>query len=460
MCDHEGLGGLLNLRAKLVLFIVGSVTLVQMAWGLSVVRSNASTLDSEAHRRGREILRAIAVPSAFHLANREVEALDSVLATYAQSRGRDIDFLWIAVLDTNGTIMAHTDPREYGRTCSDPFSTRAITTRHPLVETRETPTGRVSHISMPIVSGLRWGTLTAELSLSRLDERITQSQNVVLLSSTIISICTAVLLGIMLRSLIFLPLGDLSQAARAISNGELTARAPPREGRDELATLGQAFNDMAARVQEHTTTLEARVGTRTRELRSSNAALEQANEDLARAVDELERLANTDGLTQLSNHRSFQERLALEAQRSARTRQPMVLIMIDVDHFKAYNDGHGHPSGDKVLVQVSRIFQRSLRVTDMVARYGGEEFAIILLDTPVEAGAAVAEKLRKAIRETAFPGARKSQPGGRLTISLGMAALPDHGMTAAELLEAADAALYSAKRAGRDQVHQYQQETT
>lgn len=448
----------MNLRAKLVLFIVGSVAVVQMAWGLSVVRSNASTLDAEAHRRGREILRAIAVPSAFHLANREVESLDSVLATYAQSKGRDIDFLWISVLDSEGTIMAHTDPREYGRTCSDPFSARAVGTTQPLVETRNTPTGRISRISMPIVSGLRWGTLTAELSLARLDERIAQSQTVVLLTSSIIAVCTAILLGIMLRNLIFLPLGGLSRAARAISGGEMDARVPLREGKDELATLGGAFNDMADKVQEQTATLEAQVASRTRELRSSNAALEQANEDLARAVDELERLANTDGLTQLSNHRSFQESLVLETRRSARTRQPMVLIMIDVDHFKSYNDTHGHPAGDKVLVQVSRILQRALRTTDVVARYGGEEFAIILLDTPLEAGAEVAEKLRLAVRQTAFPGARKSQPAGRITISLGMAGLPEHGTTAAELLEAADSALYGAKRAGRDKVQLYQEE--
>ena len=450
----------MNLRAKLVLFIVGSVAVVQMAWGLSVVRSNAATLESEAHRRGREILRAIAVPSAFHLANREVESLDTVLATYAQAKGRDIDFLWIAVLDTNGEVMAHTDPRQYGRTSTDPFSIRALATEQPLVQTRSTPAGRASQISMPIVSGLRWGTLTAELSLSRLDERIAQSQTVVLLTSGLIAICTAVLLGIMLRTLIFLPLGLLSGAARAISGGELDARAPPREGSDELATLGRAFNDMADRVQEQTLTLEAQVATRTRELRSSNAALEQANEDLARAVDELERLANTDGLTQLSNHRSFQESLATETRRSARTKQPMVLFMIDVDKFKSYNDTHGHPAGDKVLVQISRILQRALRDTDVVARYGGEEFAVILLDTPLEDGAKVAEKLRQAVRQTAFPGARKSQPSGRITISLGMAALPEHGFAPIELLEAADSALYAAKHAGRDRIQVYEVQST
>ncbi len=448
----------MNLRTKLVLFIVGSVAVVQMAWGLSVVRSDASTLDVEAHRRGREVLRAIAVPSAFHLANREVEALDSVLATYAQSKGRDIDFLWIAVLDQDGTIMAHTDPREFGRTCSDPFSAKSISSELPLILTRETASGRISRISMPIKSGLRWGTLTAELSLARLDERIQQSQTVVLLTSIIIALCTAVLIAIMLRNLVFLPLGLLSSAARAISGGNMDARAPAREGSDELAALGTAFNNMADRVQEQTSTLEAQVASRTRELRSSNAALEQANEDLARAVDELERLANTDGLTQLQNHRAFQEALTKETQRSARTRQPMVLIMLDVDLFKAYNDTHGHPAGDKVLVQVSRILQRNLRTTDVVARYGGEEFAVILVDTPLEAGVAVGEKLRQAVRQTAFPGARRSQPSGRITISVGIAGLPDHGTTTAELLEAADSALYSAKHAGRDQVHTYRVE--
>jgi diguanylate cyclase (GGDEF)-like protein len=445
----------MSLRAKLVLFIVGTVALVQMAWGLSVVRSDAHTMEQEALRRGREILRALSVPSAFHLANRQVETLDALLASYDRSQGRDIDFLWISVVDTNGKIMAHTDPREFGKQSSDPFSSRAIRSERPLEQIRKADNGRISRISMPVVSGLRWGTIQAELSLSRLDERIAQTQWVVLVTSSVIAVCTAVLLGALLRNLVFLPLGALSTAAQRISQGELGARVTEREVADELAVVGQSFNQMADRVQQHTVELEAQVASRTRELRSTNAALEQANEDLGRAVDELERLASTDGLTGVRNHRSFQEAMHNEILRSSRTKQPITTLMIDVDHFKAYNDTHGHPAGDRVLIQVTRILQRNLRNTDLIARYGGEEFSVILIDTPVTAGMAVAEKLRNAVHKTAFPGARKSQPSGRITISVGLASFPDHATTSAELIGFADKALYAAKHAGRDQVQAY-----
>jgi diguanylate cyclase (GGDEF)-like protein len=235
----------------------------------------------------------------------------------------------------------------------------------------------------------------------------------------------------------------------------LGARVTEREVADELAVVGQSFNQMADRVQQHTVELEAQVASRTRELRSTNAALEQANEDLGRAVDELERLASTDGLTGVRNHRSFQEAMHNEILRSSRTKQPITTLMIDVDHFKAYNDTHGHPAGDRVLIQVTRILQRNLRNTDLIARYGGEEFSVILIDTPVTAGMAVAEKLRNAVHKTAFPGARKSQPSGRITISVGLASFPDHATTSAELIGFADKALYAAKHAGRDQVQAY-----
>ena len=123
-----------------------------------------------------------------------------------------------------------------------------------------------------------------------------------------------------------------------------------------------------------------------------------------------------------------------------------------MDHFKLYNDAHGHPAGDKVLLRVAQMMQDTLRTTDVIARYGGEEFAVLLVDTPLSFGARVADKLRTAIRGTEFVGAAESQPRGRLTISVGMAGWPMHGKTDLVLIEAADKALYEAKRAGRDQV--------
>ena len=112
----------------------------------------------------------------------------------------------------------------------------------------------------------------------------------------------------------------------------------------------------------------------------------------------------------------------------------------------------GHPAGDRVLAQVAGILKKSLRTTDIVARYGGEEFAVLLVDTPLSFAAKAADKVRTAIRSTTFEGASESQPRGRLTVSIGMAGWPMHGRTAPDLIQAADKALYAAKKAGRDQV--------
>jgi diguanylate cyclase (GGDEF)-like protein len=221
---------------------------------------------------------------------------------------------------------------------------------------------------------------------------------------------------------------------------------------DELALLGTTINEMAAHIQTHAGRLEAQVAKRTHQIQEANQALGQANRDLATAVEELARLARTDGLTQLNNHRTFHERIKAEVKRSERSDSPLTLLMIDVDHFKQYNDTHGHPAGDKVLTRVAELMTDTLRTTDVVARYGGEEFAVLLVDTPLSFGAKVADKVRTAIRQTAFHGAGDSQPNGRVTVSIGMAGWPMHGKTDVALIEAADKALYEAKRAGRDQV--------
>lgn len=166
--------------------------------------------------------------------------------------------------------------------------------------------------------------------------------------------------------------------------------------------------------------------------------------DLERA----RRLANTDGLTGLYNHRHLQERLSDEIQRAERYGRPLSLIMADLDHFKRFNDAFGHPRGDEVLIAVAGALRKLSRSTDVVARYGGEEFTLILPETSLDQAKAVADRARECVEALELGSERG---GSRITLSLGVAA--HHlGASKEELLTQADEALYRAKRAGRNRV--------
>lgn len=160
------------------------------------------------------------------------------------------------------------------------------------------------------------------------------------------------------------------------------------------------------------------------------------------------RLASTDGLTELYNHRTFQERLAQEVDRANRYGRPLSLLMIDVDHFKVYNDTYGHPQGDAVLRAIARLLREISRTSDTVARYGGEEFALILPETDRLNAEKIGNRLREQVEQYPFPGEER-MPQGMLTVSIGVAT---HTLASSKetLLRAADAALYAAKHAGRN----------
>ncbi|MBU1230590.1 MAG: GGDEF domain-containing protein [Proteobacteria bacterium] len=160
--------------------------------------------------------------------------------------------------------------------------------------------------------------------------------------------------------------------------------------------------------------------------------------------------ADRDGLTKIGNRRSFEERLAAEAARHGRYDQPLSLILVDVDHFKAVNDTHGHQAGDDVLREMAALMGEGLRSSDYPARYGGEEFVVILPHTSREQAALLAERLRQRVAGRFFrAGAAKA--GLSLTVSAGVAALSP-GSSAQELVLLADQALYLAKNGGRNRV--------
>jgi diguanylate cyclase (GGDEF)-like protein len=158
---------------------------------------------------------------------------------------------------------------------------------------------------------------------------------------------------------------------------------------------------------------------------------------------------NEDGLTGVYNHRYFQEQLRHELARTKRYHRPMSLLLLDLDHFKNFNDRYGHRQGDQLLKEAAEFFDRSKREADTVARYGGDEFAIILPETGHEEALVFAKRLR-ADFETAHLGQFVKDENGVVTISVGVASHPDNGTDAETLIELADQALYRAKHAGRN----------
>ena len=164
--------------------------------------------------------------------------------------------------------------------------------------------------------------------------------------------------------------------------------------------------------------------------------------------------AFTDSLTGLFNLRQFWLSLDHELARARRYRRKCSLAMIDIDFFKQYNDRHGHLRGDEVLKEVGGLFSASIRNSDIAARYGGEEFMVIMPETNRDLASIAGEKLRRAVADHPFP-LQETQPGGSLTVSVGIATFPDDATTARELVDAADQALYRGKQQGRNRVECY-----
>lgn len=169
-----------------------------------------------------------------------------------------------------------------------------------------------------------------------------------------------------------------------------------------------------------------------------------------------EEQANVDGLTGVYNHRFFQERLAIEMDRASRFRRVVSLIMFDIDNFKRYNDTWGHQEGDKLLVLFAALCGRCIRTIDLLARYGGEEFVVILPESSEDEALRVAERVREITEKQT---AEALGAGKGATVSAGVACFPKHGLTRHGLILSADAALYAAKRGGKNQCRVYQRES-
>jgi len=264
--------------------------------------------------------------------------------------------------------------------------------------------------SVRVVPALDW-IVVAEIPSVEAFRQVARLRNVTL---GIVTLLLAVVgaLAYLLSLLIVRPLNRLTRAAARVAGGDLDIGLPVTGG-GEVGYLTQVFNHMVARLRE------SRV--------------------------ELERLSVTDPLTGLYNRLRMMEALENEVRRSRRLQHPFAVLMADLDHFKKYNDAHGHPAGDAALKRIGAIMREASRDVDFVARYGGEEFLLMMPETETEGASEVAQRLRRKIEN-------EKLMEGSITVSIGVSAFPGNGDAAEALIAAADAALYEAKHAGGNRV--------
>jgi diguanylate cyclase (GGDEF)-like protein len=255
-----------------------------------------------------------------------------------------------------------------------------------------------------------WAVLV-EVPASEAYRQVARLRNVTVLIVAALLVAVG-LLAYLLGLLITRPIDRLTRGAAKVAAGDFDVNLPVVGG-GELGYVTEVFNDMVARLHE--------------------------------SRGELERLSITDDLTGLYNRRYLMEALANEVRRSRRLDHPCALLMADVDHFKEYNDAYGHLAGDEALARIARILRETTRDVDCAARYGGEEFVVLMPETRATGAIETAQRIRTRL-------ATDEVVGGKLSVSIGVAQFPDDGDAPESLLARADAALYRAKREGRDRV--------
>lgn len=251
----------------------------------------------------------------------------------------------------------------------------------------------------------------------------------IILMFGIFGLTTRQMLGVLVYSLV----------AFGVASGVVAARDEP----DYPTVVAAAYVGMVVVVLLSSTFLTTRVQSTREHLRRQKA-------ELAQALEQIRQLATHDDLTGLLNRRAMLDRMQIEQHRSLRSGSPLLIAQLDIDHFKAVNDTHGHAAGDLVLQRFADTVRRNVRDTDVLARWGGEEFVLLLCDTPAADAVALMERLRQAVQAMQVP---VPQGGGPITVtvSIGLARHTPADPLAGTL-ERADQALYAAKAGWRNRV--------
>ncbi len=330
------------------------------------------------------------------------------------------------ILDTNGTLIAREPNNKgfVGAKVTDAGMLRAIK------EGQRTFAGTDLDGKRRIFAASRMNDEDSFLIVGMLESDVLANinQQVYFAYGSLAAVTLIVLLAAWFGGQRFIvrPIQSLAIMASAVGRGDYRVSQIPMNVPEEFRPLQAAIRSMATRLSER------------------ENAMKRANEQLGR-------LAQVDALTGLCNRGSFDAQLVAEHQHARESGNPLAVILIDVDHFKAFNDQYGHVAGDACLREVAKAIENMVRGTDFAARYGGEEFVVIGRNMTVEAAIIAAERMRAAVRALGVPHERS--PHRCVTISIGIAStVPSDGELPERLVEEADVALYAAKKQGRDRV--------
>jgi diguanylate cyclase (GGDEF)-like protein len=425
----------LGLRPKLILFVVIGIVVASTAIGLVRVWQEKQKVTAFIEESGRERVLMLSVAVANLIIAYDYGNMESI----ADKLMVESDVLWVVIRNAEGKTLTERAKRaEQGMTFTAPvrFGTESI------------------------------GDVELAVSLRRLNESLAKTYKSILLEQLVFGIVLGLLVYIAISRAVVSPLKRVTEVMGGIisSPNPSTANVLKIESNDEIGHLAAVFNSMNQTIMEYQGRLHQKIDLANSaliqtndELRLRSVELEKRTQALEKALEMVEKLATTDSLTSLANRRSFDDVFEQQFVQAIRHKEPLTLVLFDVDKFKRINDTHGHGAGDATLKEIGSILNSRIRKADFTARLGGDEFAIIMHRGDKEAAKRFVEDFMGGIiaHDFVYRGALIN-----VTLSFGIAELSDELTTPELLYVAADKALYVAKDRGRDQYAVYSEVTT
>lgn len=427
----------LGFRFRLLLAAVLPAMLLASVLVAMSVYWTRTVLESALRQRVEAMASQLATSAEFQLFSGDIATMRALVDSLAQGKN---DVVGISIIDQTGNVWVRrgVDTAVTGLSDVPTWSSGQHGKDMQLVFPIAVTQLVIDDIGLASAGGGRGARPLGHVVLAVSLDSLNRERNRMLMMS-LLALAVAVLTGgglaFLLARSVTDPIGRLITMVERIGRGELHARADLGYN-NVLYPLVRGINEMAENVAMTQEELQSRIEVATRELTTQKHAAE--------------REARIDPLTGLNNRRAFLEHAEREVCRASRYSSSIALIMLDIDHFKVINDSHGHPVGDRVLVDLSAVLLESMREVDIVGRLGGEEFAILMPDTDLDAATQAAERLRQEIM--AMRVVLDGPDVIHCTASLGVSSFLHGGGSIHDLLVRADRALYRAKQMGRNRV--------